>query len=259
MVKNGDVAMKGTISILGAIAFSILLLGCGEGENESSTPIPPEEILKYSKYENLYDFDGFEGAGPVTLLAIDKNKNLYGTTRGGGHYYSPTDGGGHGVIFRCNESNNSLNTYLLDYYGNGQEGRDPMGQIAIDDNGTVYGTTFSGGEGSEDTDGGAGVLYSWSITTETPDYGEYKVLYRFKNDGTDARKTTNGVVLHKGVLYGAANNKIFSYDLSPDRPDAERYSILFAFENEEEHGKTPSGGFYFDDQDNIYGLTYEAG
>ncbi len=87
----------------------------------------------------LYSFSG--GGGPYASLTIDAAGNLYGTTAGDGAYR------GGNVFKLTNTANGWVYTSLHDFPG-GLGGSDPQSQVAIDTDGTLYGTTYYGGGGN---------------------------------------------------------------------------------------------------------------
>ncbi len=83
----------------------------------------------------LYHFDGI--AGPWCDLAMDSSGAIYGTTVQDGAY-------GFGTVFKLTFSGGSW-TYTTIHDFNGQDGANPHGNILIDANGNLYGTTGAGG------------------------------------------------------------------------------------------------------------------
>jgi uncharacterized repeat protein (TIGR03803 family) len=137
----------------------------------------------------LHKFKGAaDGAYPGTGL-ISVNGTLYGTTPNGGSatacdddgcgtVYSITPGGVEKVLYR---------------FSGGSDGSNPRGAL-VDVNGTLYGTTFSGG-GSAACNGGCGTVFS--VTTS----GQEQVLYSF-TAGSDGQNPRAGLIDVNGTLYG---------------------------------------------------------
>lgn len=102
----------------------------------------------------LYSFTG-SYAGPKYGLAMDAAGNLYGTTFQGGANQV-------GNVFRLSPSNGQwIYTDLHDFTG-GSDGAFPLGGVAVDANGNLFGTTEIGGMTSSDCTEGCGVV--WEIT-----------------------------------------------------------------------------------------------
>jgi uncharacterized repeat protein (TIGR03803 family) len=87
----------------------------------------------------LYNFSGDNGCGSYASLTMDPSGNLYGTT------YC-TGASQQGVVFKLTKTGNTwAYTSLHDFTGLADEGGEPMSQVTIDSNGTLYGTTTHGG------------------------------------------------------------------------------------------------------------------
>ncbi len=99
-------------------------------------------------YSTLYDgFAGYDGVGPQAKLVMDQAGNLYGT-----QYAGATN---DGLVFKLTPTQDGwMFTDLHDF--NYTDGQFPSGNLVLDSNGNLYGTTQSGGTS------GNGVL--WEIT-----------------------------------------------------------------------------------------------
>jgi uncharacterized repeat protein (TIGR03803 family) len=83
----------------------------------------------------LYSFTGStDGANPNGGVIRDANRNLYGTTEGGGDF-------GHGTVFKVSSSGKETVLHSFDL----SDGSDPVGGHLLDSAGTLYGVTTSGG------------------------------------------------------------------------------------------------------------------
>jgi len=94
-------------------------------------------------YKVLYSIPGpgQEYTGPYASLTMDAAGNLYGSTGGAGAYKQ-------GNVFELsNTPNGWVYTSLHDFTG-GSDGGNPFYQVAIDTDGTLYGTTNEGGGGN---------------------------------------------------------------------------------------------------------------
>jgi len=83
--------------------------------------------------QTLCSFAGFApGSGPQSALTMDAAGNLYGTTYGDGAF-------GDGMVFKASRSGNSWTcTDLFDF--NGDLGLFPIGGVAVDAHGNIFGT-----------------------------------------------------------------------------------------------------------------------
>jgi uncharacterized repeat protein (TIGR03803 family) len=142
-------------------------------------------------YSVLYAFRGpnyGDGYGPNgSLLAV--NGTLYGVTYLGGASGSSSEG--YGMVYALTTSGKEKVLYS---FQGPPDGSDPFSGL-INVNGTLYGTTFSGGKAGCQNNFGCGVVYS--ITTS----GSEKVLYRFKG-GSDGGNPLASLVDVNGTLYG---------------------------------------------------------
>jgi hypothetical protein len=103
-------------------------------------------------YNLLYNFSG--PSGPWSDVVRDASGNLYGTTCADGRF-------SHGSVFKLTPSQGGwTETDLYDFTG-GSDGSCPVGAVAINAAGDVYGTTAAGGSGCSGN-GGCGVV--WQIT-----------------------------------------------------------------------------------------------
>ena len=96
------------------------------------------------------------GEGPMlSNLIFDKAGNLYGTTYSDG----PAPNQSHGTVFKLTPSNGAwIYTSLHDFAG-GSDGGYPVGNLAFDANGNLYGTASQGGDLSKCGGQGCGVVF----------------------------------------------------------------------------------------------------
>ena len=105
------------------------------GSNGSGTVFELSPANGGYTYSVLYNFSG--GVGSTSRLSMDSAGNLYGVQYGGG-------ANNQGMVFKLtSESGGWTLTDLHDFDGSG--GSYPIGQVALDANGIVYGTTNQGG------------------------------------------------------------------------------------------------------------------
>ncbi len=137
----------------------------------------------------LHSFAGTpDGFGPDAGL-INVNGTLYGTTTTGGANCSSN--GGCGTVFTIATS--GAETVLYSFKGGAGDGKYPKEAALLDVNGTLYGTTKSGGTNNRGT--------VFSITTS----GEETVVHSFGGSG-DGVFPYGGLLDVNGTLYGTTSN-----------------------------------------------------
>jgi uncharacterized repeat protein (TIGR03803 family) len=139
----------------------------------------------------LHEFKGgSDGAFPLAGLTL-LNGSLYGTTtRGGKGRYC--DGGGCGTVFSITTAGKE---HVLHSFDGGKDGISPEASL-IGVNGTLYGTTNSGGEGCADSNL-CGTVFSISTS------GKEKVLHSFGGTSEyDGKTPIASLIDVNGTLYG---------------------------------------------------------
>ena len=139
-------------------------------------------------FNTLYQFQGgSDGSSPSGVIR-DSAGNLYGTTVTGGIAV-------YGTVFKLDTSGKK--TTLYEFKG-GTDGEQPHGNLVLDANGNLYGTTEYGGNLSFSCGGypGCGVVFKLDQA------GNETVLYRFTG-GSDGGEPLAGLAIDKaGNLYG---------------------------------------------------------
>jgi uncharacterized repeat protein (TIGR03803 family) len=209
-------------------------------------------------YSVLFSFGGStngDGCGPgYATLAMDGGGNLYGTTA------NCNANGGGGIVFELMppsiQGGDWIEVILYAFCPNGDcaDGGSPLGGVALDRAGNLYGTTVGGGILKE-----SGVLYQLSPNTD----GSWTetVLYRFSPQ-KGGQSTSNVVIDSSGNIYGTLSSGglkdcngycggVFRFSLST----GEEASFLFDGKN----GGNPFAGVVLN-EGIVYGTTtYNAG
>ncbi len=154
--------------------------GGGASDNGTVFSVKPSGTEKV-----LYSFKGGsygDGAYPAAGL-ISVNGTLYGTTEGGG-------ASGRGAVFSVTPKTGT-DIVLHSFSGYPSDGDAPeTGLISV--NGTLYGTTYSGGASSDN-----GTVFS------VKPRGKEKVVYSFKGDSYgDGAYPSAGLINVNGTQYG---------------------------------------------------------
>src|SRR5271157_4672883 len=200
----------------------------------------------------LYSFGGsatYDGSYPYGRVIFGSDGSLYGTSLGGGVQgnCASTLLIGCGTVFDLTSSNGSwTKTTLWSFQQAG-----PIGGVALDQRGYIYGTTDIGGQYTDGsvyqlTPSGSG----WTLNT----------LYSFS--GSDGYDVFAGVILDStGNLYGATINGQPSggavvFKLTPSDGNW-AYSALYTIPGL--YGGGPAGDLVMDAAGNLYGTTRGAG
>jgi uncharacterized repeat protein (TIGR03803 family) len=148
----------------------------------------------------LYSF-GFQpndGAGPISGLIIDRHGNLYGTND------AAVGLSATGTVFELSPpaSPNAAWTETVLWNGVPADlGFFPVGPVAMDANGSLYGTTFAGASGS--CSAGCGTVFQLTPPAAAGGPWAATVLHSFQGSPADAGQPYSGVLIGPGgVLYG---------------------------------------------------------
>ena len=184
----------------------------------------------------IVKFNGTNGQGPDGKLSFDAQGNLYGTTSSGG-------ASNRGTLFEINHATGALST-LVNF--NGTNGASPSGQLAVDGQGNIYGTSSAGGPG------GGGTVYEFNHAS-----GTLSTLAAFSSNAAVGGNPVSGITLDsQGNLYGTGllNGSIEGGKLFEINHATGALSVLhdFGFEG------AGTGGYVFDSQGNLYGVTTEG-
>jgi uncharacterized repeat protein (TIGR03803 family) len=202
---------------------------------------------------------GADGAFPdFAGLIRDTAENLYGTAALGGNL-SDCGGSGCGVVFKLTKAGKYTMLYA---FTGGTDGANPEAPLVMDAVGNLYGTTALGGNLSDCSGFGCGVVFKMTKT------GKYTVLYTF-TDGTDGAIPSGpgGLALDAaGNLYGTTN---YGGDLSCNAPygcgvvfKLNKYGnekALYAFKGGNDGGLPVAGVTWDRTTGNLYGMTYGNG
>ncbi len=145
----------------------------------------------------LFSFSGGpEGSNPDSVLLLDSQGNLYGTTADGG---TECGGTGCGVVFELSPQQggswSEKTLYQFCSISACADGEQPgVGPLIIDSAGNIYGTTYFGG------DDGDGVVFELSAT------GEESVLHSFSGKSDGANPVAGLAKDGSGSLYGTAED-----------------------------------------------------
>ncbi len=148
----------------------------------------------------LYSFPTNSGfAAYAGGLIADASGNLYGTTGLGG-------ASNFGSVYELSPptSNTGWNETDLYFFGDGEDGAAPFGNLVFDSAGNLYGTT-SGGGSPNCLVGGCGTVFELSPPTSPGGSWTLTILYSFSG-GNDGAQPHAGLVFDQaGNLYGTTS------------------------------------------------------
>jgi uncharacterized repeat protein (TIGR03803 family) len=180
------------------------------------------------KFHTLYTFPGGSGGSAPVSLVRDAYGNLYG---------SATQGGA-GVIFKL--SPHGKETVLYSFPASG-----PSGNLAIDPEGNLYGTTMAGGD------------YGYGSVFKVSSHGKATTLHSFTG-GDDSGYPDSGVTIDAdGNLYGTTPIG-FNFGTIFKVSSRGKFTIVHAFKGGHD-GADPDTSPISDDEGNLYGVAAMRG
>lgn len=198
-------------------------------------------------YFNTPGVPGRAGGG----IVFDKNGDIYGVTDRGGSDPNNFDGG----LFRYSISTNTYTT-LVDFSAPGILGKNPVGDLTIGSDGSIYGATRHGGSNTLEKEN-AGTLFRYTPLTDT-----FTTLVDFsvRND-LGANPVGSLIVGTDGSLFGTtseggtnAAGTLFHYNASTGD-----VSTLVNFGTPGLNNRRAASGLTEDAAGVLYGTTYGGG
>ncbi|MBA3916436.1 MAG: hypothetical protein H0X25_21845 [Acidobacteriales bacterium] len=201
------------------------------------------------KEQVLHSF-GASGDGivPYVGLVLNSAGNLFGVTNRGGTYDT-------GVAFELSPTVGAGWTEtIIHNFGKGEDGQYPVGGLAIDQSGSLYGTAEAGGAH------GIGLAFELS-----PVDGGWKetILHQFASpDGGVPTDTltfdSSGHLFGTTTSYGRYS-KGTVFELSPTGAGTWKLTVLYDFGSHSEDGYSPFSGVTLSSTGTIYGTTTVGG
>jgi len=216
-------------------------------------------------FQVIWNFTGGQdGAAPTAGLTLDRAGNLYGTASYGGNRAGPCWENGCGTVFKLTHKNSDWVLTPLYSFAAGNDGAEPTSRVVFGPDGSLYGSTSSGGNGF-------GTIFNLRPAatvcktalcpwTETP-------LYQFAGGSDSADPGQGDLVFDRaGNLYGTTMEggpgcngfgcgTVFV--LTPAHGGWTE-SVLYRFAGGSD-GANPNAGVILDSAGNLYGTTMEGG
>jgi uncharacterized repeat protein (TIGR03803 family) len=198
--------------------------------------------------------NGQDGAEPLAGLTIDKAGNLYGTTFKGGT--------GYGAVYKLTQKGSGWTFNPLYSFAGGSDGAGPYATVSIGADGTLYGSTGAGGQGSCSIFlyTGCGTVFNLrpqpKACTSALCPWTKTILYSFA--GSDGGVPQGDLTfdqsgnLYGGTHQGGSTGSGVVYELTPSGGGWTE-SVLYNALNDGD-GREAWGGVTFDTSGNIYGV-----
>ena len=189
---------------------------------------------------------------PTGIPVLDAQVNVYATSNTGG---SGTNcDGGCGFVFKVDPQGQA--TTIYNFQG-GSDGATPTGQLLLAADGSLYGTTVSGGAGfgtvyKIDADGNELVVYPF--TGGNDGFSPYSGVLTDEQGNLYGTTVVGG--LHSNTCIGGTCGVVF--ELTPNQNGSWTEHVLYSFLGGPDGGN-PYGGLLRDSQGNLYGTTYYGG
>jgi uncharacterized repeat protein (TIGR03803 family) len=216
----------------------------------------------------LYGFKGGSDGGEPEGMVMDKPGNLYGAAQTGGRGGNINCfGNGCGFVYKLARTAGGgwKKTNLYSFTGK-DDGGVPVGNLAIDAKGNLYGVTEQGGTGGCNSVLGNGCGVVFRLSPNSNGKWDYAVIWNFgeNSNGDDGNYPNAGVVFDKaGNLYGTTTfggsfvcDCGIVYQLKPQSGGSWTENILYLFEGISQGGTDvsfPDSDVFVDTKGNIFG------
>ncbi len=224
-----------------------------------------------STFAVVHTFTGAaDGGNPFAGVTLDSTGSLYGSAATGGTgscaYLNTT---GCGTLYQIKKHNSTfLFSPVYNFQGGSTDGEFPARPLVLGPNGTFYGTTVAGGEGSCTFEGapGCGVVFNTGPNPTPPRTPLLKfresLLYKFPDGASGANPFAPVVFDSAGNIYsttisGGANGFGAVVKLTPIGGGYTE-SVIYSFAGGSD-GEYPLDGVVFDNAGNLYGTTGYGG
>lgn len=207
----------------------------------------------------LHSFKGgSDGKWPLGGIVFDAAGNLYGTTEEGGGQIGGSCSYGCGTVFQLTPTTSgNWRESVIHVFGDNSKGANPGAGLIIDSAGSLYGTTYSGGNFNDPSCGnGCGLVFRLASSAGT---WRESVLHAFTG-GNDGGNPLSSVTFDSaGNLYGTTFSGGGVFKLTHGSKGGWIEATIHSFGIGWPHGGLPEAGVVFDLAGNLYGTTSAGG
>lgn len=206
-------------------------------------------------YTLLHAFNNAgDGAYPQAGVTLDAAGNLYGTTTG---YEQNTTS----TVYKLSRAGSGWRVSVLHTFAGGTDGAAPYAGVVFGPDGTLYGTTASGGLFNNGTVYNLRPPASPCLSAECP--WVETILYNFTGLADGAGPWANLTFDSAGNIYsttiaGGTHGKGVVFELSRSG-ETWTESVLYSFKGVPVDGANPESSVTFDSAGNLYGTTAMGG
>lgn len=195
-----------------------------------------------NNYTEFFNFNGngSDANNAAASLLVGKDGALYGTS-----YYGGTNG--VGTIFKLNRDGTGYQ--ILHHFGAGNDGSYPYAGLVQTANGTLFGSTSTGGTNGNGTIFSIGTNGQSYVVLVAPEYQD-----GFAFNGTP-------IIGMDGGLYGTGNYGGTNFDGVVYRvnQNGQNYTVLHSFPVDATDGMNPQSSLIQGPDGTLYGTTYDGG
>lgn len=200
-------------------------------------------------FQLIYQFaGGVSSQHPIAGVTVDARGNLFGTTAWGGGSRT-----GSGTAYELQRTNSGFVFHMLHAFGNGVDGSFPWAGVTIGPDGSLFGTTYTGGTTQN------GVIYNLrppaTFCGSASCAWRESILYNFTR-GSDGGDAQGGVVFDShGNMFGSnvnggSGNVGVVYEMTRSG-SGWNYQVIYPFSNGQDGGNP--GPLILDSAGNLYG------
>jgi uncharacterized repeat protein (TIGR03803 family) len=254
--SDGQAPQSGLITDTSGNLYGTTSQGGANGLGAAFELLPPAHGQTKWSESVLWSFGGTgDGQAPKSGLIADASGNLYGTTYQGGTK-------GRGTVFKLTPPASGQTQWtesVLWSFGAAGDGRNPVAELAAGAGGTLYGTTYVGGENSE------GTVFALTPPASGQTKWSESVLWSFGATG-DGQDPDGSLIAGAGGSFygtaslGGANGQGALFQLTPPASGQGQWSESLPWNfGAAGDGQSPESGLIADASGKLYGTSEGGG